>query len=72
MSEELRYEEDYEPRQVAAARRVIVDVMQVFASFADCLVLVGGWVPDLLIADAAEPHMRKHRCGFGARCREAE
>jgi hypothetical protein len=27
MSEEPRFEEDYEPRQVAAARRVIVDVM---------------------------------------------
>lgn len=57
MSKEPRFEEDYEPRQVAAARRVIVDVMQVLASFADCLVLVGGWVPDLLIGDAAEPHV---------------
>lgn len=57
MSKEPRFEEDYEPRQVAAARRVIVDVMQVLASFADCLVLVGGWVPDLLIGDAAEPHI---------------
>jgi len=57
MSDEPRFEEDYLPRQVAAARRVIVDVMQVLASFADCLVLVGGWVPDLLIEDAAEPHI---------------
>lgn len=57
MSKEPRYEDDYEPRQVAAARRVIVDVMQVLSSFEDCLVLVGGWVPELLIDDADEPHV---------------
>ena len=57
MSEELRHEDDYEPRQVAAAKRVIVDVMQVLASYEDCLVLVGGWVPDLVIGDAKEPHV---------------
>lgn len=57
MSDEPRHEKDYEPRQVAAAKRVIVDVMQVLASFRDCLVLVGGWVPDLVIDDAADPHV---------------
>jgi predicted nucleotidyltransferase len=57
MSEEPRHVGDYEPRQVTAAKRVIVDVMQVLASFEDCLVLVGGWVPDLVIADAEEPHV---------------
>jgi hypothetical protein len=57
MSDEPRHEKDYEPRQVAAAKRVIVDVMQVLASFQDCLVLVGGWVPDLLIGDRDEPHV---------------
>lgn len=49
MFDEPRHEDDYEPRQVAAAKRVIVDVMQVLASFEDCLVLVGGWVPDFLV-----------------------
>jgi predicted nucleotidyltransferase len=57
MSEEPRHEEDYEPRQVAAAKRVIVDVMQVLASFEDCLVLVGGWVPDLVIGETDEAHV---------------
>ena len=27
------------------------------ASFSDCLVVVGGWVPDLLLTDAEEPHI---------------
>ncbi len=57
MSDEPRHEEDYEPRQVAAAKRVIVDVMQVLASYEDCLVLVGGWVPDLVIGETDEAHV---------------
>lgn len=57
MTLEPRNEEDYNPRQVEAARRVLVDVGQVLASFADCLVVVGGWTPDLLMTDANEPHI---------------
>lgn len=57
MNPEPRSENDYSPRQVEAARRVLVDVGQVLASFADCLVVVGGWTPDLLMRDAQEPHL---------------
>jgi predicted nucleotidyltransferase len=54
---EPRHEQDYSPRQTEAARRVLIDVGQVLATFRDCLVLVGGWVPDLLINDAEERHI---------------
>jgi hypothetical protein len=57
MNPEPRSEADYSQRQTAAARRVLVDVGQVLASFADCLVVVGGWTPDLLLPDAEEPHI---------------
>jgi predicted nucleotidyltransferase len=57
MNDEPRHHAEYESRQVAAARRVLVDVGQVLASFRDCLVVVGGWVPDLLISDAEEAHV---------------
>ncbi len=57
MPEEPRFEEDYEPRQVAAARRALVDVMQVLAAYRDSIVLVGGWVPDLLLPEAKERHI---------------
>lgn len=57
MHENPRHGDDYEPRQVAAAKRVIVDVMQVLASHAEYLVLVGGWVPDLAIKGAEEKHV---------------
>ncbi len=57
MDDEPRYEADYSPRQVEAAGRALVDVMQVLASFHDCLVLVGGWVPHILIEDPNEQHI---------------
>ena len=52
MSPEPRHEGDYTDRQVDAARRVLVDVGQVLASFGDAIVVVGGWVPDLLLPAA--------------------
>ena len=56
MNSEPRQRSEYGARQVEAARRVLVDVGQVLSSFQDCLVLIGGWVPDLLIPEAEESH----------------
>ena len=57
MNREPRYDGDYSRRQVDAARRVLVDVGQALASFRDAIVLVGGWVPDLLLPDAMPEHV---------------
>jgi len=57
MKDEPRFSGDYTERQTEAARRVLVDVGQVLASFTDSIVLVGGWVPDLLIPEPAEHHV---------------
>lgn len=57
MNTEPRKREDYSVRQVDAARRVLVDLGQVLASFTDCMVVVGGWTPDLLMPEAEEPHV---------------
>jgi hypothetical protein len=54
---EPRFEGEYTPRQVEAARRVLVDVGQVLASFGDAIVVVGGWVPDLLLPAHASAHI---------------
>jgi Nucleotidyl transferase AbiEii toxin, Type IV TA system len=54
---EPRQRDDYSPRQIEAARRVLVDLGQVLAMFEDCLVVIGGWVPDLLLEQADEPHI---------------
>lgn len=57
MSPEPRFEADYSDRQVAAARRVLIDLGQVLASFHDAIVVVGGWVPDLLLPASAHLHI---------------
>jgi hypothetical protein len=57
MNREPRTQKEYDSRQTKAAHRVLVDVAQVLAAFEDCLVLVGGWVPDLLLPDAEEQHV---------------
>ena len=58
MNTEPRFEGDYSARQTAAAHRVLVDLGQVLASFKECVVVVGGWVPDLLIHDGTEAHVK--------------
>ncbi|MBI4028145.1 MAG: hypothetical protein HY360_24385 [Verrucomicrobia bacterium] len=68
MNPEPRYEADYNPRQIEAARRVLVDIGQVLAAYADCLVLIGGWVPELLIRDATEKHVGSVDVESCARC----
>ena len=57
MNLQPRQREDYSDRQIAAAHRVLVDLGQVLKSFEDCLVVVGGWVPDLLMDKAEEAHV---------------
>jgi hypothetical protein len=54
---EPRLASDYGERQVEAARRVLVDLGQILGGFRECVVVVGGWVPDLLLPQAAEPHV---------------
>jgi len=57
MNLEPRQRDDYSDRQVKAARRVLVDLGQVLAAFMDCLVVVGGWTPDLLLPESNERHV---------------
>jgi hypothetical protein len=57
MNREPRQEGDYTDRQVEAAHRVLVDVGQVLAAFHDAIVVVVGWVPDLLLPHAEPEHI---------------
>jgi hypothetical protein len=57
MNDEPRHQEEYSPRQTQAAHRVLIDLGQVLAQFKDCMVVIGGWVPDLLLEKADEPHI---------------
>ncbi len=57
MKPEPRCQSEYDSRQTKAAHRVLIDLAQVLAAFQDCLVLIGGWVPYLLLPDVQEPHV---------------
>ncbi len=48
---------DYAAEAVDAARSVLVELIQLLGEFRDQIVVVGGWVPGLLLADAREPHI---------------
>jgi hypothetical protein len=43
-------------RQVEAARRVMVEVWQILGAYRGAMVLVGGWVPEVLLPSAVPPH----------------
>jgi hypothetical protein len=57
MTNEPRTRAEYGGRETEAARRVLVDLGQVLAAyFKDCIVVVGGWVPELLLPSDKDPH----------------
>lgn len=47
----------YETRAVAAAKSVLIELIHVLGEYREDLVLVGGWIPGLLIAEAPERHI---------------
>ncbi len=58
MTKEPRTQADYGEREIQAAHRVLIELGQVLGSFfKDSIVVVGGWVPDLLFPDAEERHV---------------
>jgi hypothetical protein len=58
VTSEPRTRHDYGEREIEAAHRVLVDLGQVLGSyFKDSIVVVGGWVPDLLLPAAEERHV---------------
>lgn len=47
---------DYSAEAVQAARQVLLELTRVLGEYTDHIVVVGGWVPELLIPQAQEPH----------------
>ncbi len=48
---------DYDEALVEAARSVLLEVVHLLSQYRDGIVLVGGWVPDLLIPGDATHHI---------------
>ncbi|MEW6666903.1 MAG: hypothetical protein AB1512_17000 [Thermodesulfobacteriota bacterium] len=48
---------DYSRELVRAARSVLVELVHLFGEYWEHIVLVGGWVPDLLLGSRESPHV---------------
>lgn len=47
---------DYTSEAVAAAKSVLIELVHLLGHYRDEIVLVGGWVPELLLGDHVPPH----------------
>jgi hypothetical protein len=48
---------DYSPPDVIAARSVLIELMHILGEHKKNIVIIGGWVPELLISQPAFPHV---------------
>ncbi len=48
---------DYSADAVEAARQVMLEVTRALGEYADSIVIVGGWVPELLLAATGAKHI---------------
>ncbi|MEW5979980.1 MAG: nucleotidyl transferase AbiEii/AbiGii toxin family protein [Acidobacteriota bacterium] len=48
---------DYTAAAVEAARSVLIELVHILGEYGDDMVLVGGWIPDLLIQESQERHV---------------
>ncbi len=49
--------QDYDPVAVKAARAVLVELNHVLGEYREHVVIVGGWVPSLLVSNPSEEHV---------------
>jgi hypothetical protein len=56
MKPEKFHAADYTPSEVEAAKRVMIEVAQNLGEYSDACVVVGGWVPELLLPEAEPKH----------------
>ena len=48
---------DYTAEAVAAARSVMLELVRLLGEYRDDMVIIGGWVPNLLLPDAGTKHI---------------
>jgi len=48
---------NYTSDGVQAAKSVMLELHRILGEYADHVVVIGGWVPELLISQKAEPHV---------------
>lgn len=50
-------QKDYSEDLVRAARSVLIELVHLLGEYLEHIVLVGGWVPEFLLADSESPHV---------------
>jgi len=58
---------DYTPDSVVAARSVLVELTHLLAEYRDDIVVIGGWVPTLLLGPSAADHVGTLDLRLGSR-----
>lgn len=53
---------DYSNLATEAARRVMLELVRILGEYRDDMVVVGGWIPELLFAKANPPHVGFDSC----------
>ncbi len=48
---------DYTAEAVKAAHSVLIELMHLLGEYRENIVLIGGWVPDILLSNEGEPHV---------------
>jgi len=48
---------DYAAEKVEAARSVLIELTHLLGEYRDDIVLIGGWVPEILLSDKNKPHV---------------
>lgn len=48
---------DYSDESVEAARSVLIELMHLLGEYKDNIVLIGGWVPQILLSSQGKPHI---------------
>ena len=48
---------EYSERVVRATRQVLLEVFQLLDKFQDSLILIGGWMPIMIVPDAVDKHV---------------
>ena len=48
---------DYTAEAIEAARSVLIELMHLLGKYREHIVLIGGWVPDILFSKEGAPHV---------------
>ena len=58
---------DYTAEAVEAAHSVLIELIHLLGEYRDHIVVVGGWVPDLLFGNKKNTACGPYGCGSGSR-----